>query len=1342
MKLLTVLLISLSIIFSITGRTQETIFSNGCSGLPAGWTNDGSQESGYYLITDGEYVISPSYDLTGYSGLQLTSNLRSYGSGTAPECTIEISNDGGSTWSWGSIIFSDIPNVYTDFVWDIGTVSGSSVKFRWFKSDGTRDLRVNDLVLTGNLTGPTPMINANPEALSGFSYTQGNGPSNEQSFSVSGTDLTNDILISAPVHYEVSQMPGSGYTNSITLTQSGGTVSSTTIYTRLKSGFSQGTYNEDITISSAGATDVFVSVNGSVYQTAATTVLPYNESFDTDLGDCYVYSVSGSTKEWIYTTDTGNGFAEMNGYNSGDTEEDWIILPGINLDDYSDESMTFDTWYRYGSDDANNYLKLFYSTNYPGTGDPSGFNWTELSFTHPSSTEVWTGSGTIDLSAVTGTSVFIGFKYRYEPGKYRKWRVDNISVEEPPVINPGSFTATPVSSSAIDLLWTLNGANDNVMVAWSTDGNFGTPANGSNYNPGSTITGGGTVIYNGNGTSFSHTGLNPLTHYFYKAWSVDGNIAYSQGVTDDTFTFAHEPDNHPTNLVASTNTESEITVSWTDAPATEHYLLKGADDSYSTIVNPVDGTPENNSLLVQNVDQGIETHTFINLNSGTRYYFKIFSYNGTGNLVNYKTDNVPQADAETKPAYVPNIFISEYIEGSSLNKAIEIYNGESQPVDLSKITINLYSNGAVTPTATWTGTGTLETGATYVLSNSSAGSIIANKSQANSGIADFNGNDALTLLYNSVVIDKIGVVGESTEWSVAGISSATKDHTLVRKLSVTTGNTDWNSSAGTDENNSEWIVFNQDHFYNLGIFGTGWSGLTDSDWNTAGNWDVRIPVSTTDALINGFVTTMPGINNDGASPAECNDLIIEPNAVVTINPSKAMTVSGEITGNGSLLIKSDATGTGSLIENTGVTANVERYLEQEKWHFVSAPVDNANTGIFAGLYLKYWDEPDEIWKSVLSPDSTLATDMQGYEIWSDDATSGNTTITYSGLLNSGSKTISLTNTPGTTNATDYSGFNLVGNPYPSAVNWNKNDGSGWTRTNIDMTFWVWNPDAGNYGSYTKGNPAGTNSVDSIIPSQQGFFVKCNNTSGGSLSVDNTARVHSAKNILKSNKATNQYLTLKVQGNNYSDEIIVNINENASIGYDPTLDGVKLFGIQDAPQIYVVTPDSYELSVTSLPLSNNLTIPVNLEAGTNGIYLLKCDNISGFEDFPVYVEDLQEQKITKVTQDFTYTFFASPDDEAARFLIHFSNDNASGIEENNSELTGVSVYSYNKTIYINSKEKISGQIRVIDMLGMTLHSENINESAFIRINMKDKNGYFLVHLLTDKGIKTGKVFICN
>lgn len=171
-----------------------------------------------------------------------------------------------------------------------------------------------------------------------------------------------------------------------------------------------------------------VTANATTNPMPATTDLPYTENFDEDLGNCYVFSVSGPTKLWNFDSFDDEGYAQMNGYNSGDVEEDWLILPGINFDDYDNEVMTFDTWWRFGEDDDSNYLKLFYSSDYPGTGDPTASTWTELSFTQPTEEQTWGPSGDIDLSGVSGELVYIGFKYRYESGQYKWWQVDNISI--------------------------------------------------------------------------------------------------------------------------------------------------------------------------------------------------------------------------------------------------------------------------------------------------------------------------------------------------------------------------------------------------------------------------------------------------------------------------------------------------------------------------------------------------------------------------------------------------------------------------------------------------------------------------------------------------------------------------------------------------------------------------------------------------------------------------------------------------------------------------------------------------------------------------------------------------
>ena len=168
---------------------------------------------------------------------------------------------------------------------------------------------------------------------------------------------------------------------------------------------------------------------------AATTTIPYSETFDADFGDCYTYSVLGATKEWYQTS----GYAACNGYGSTETEEDWLVLPGIDFDSYTGEGMEFETYYQYGTDDANNYLKLFYSADYAGVGDPTGSTWTEIAFTYPGS------SGILDLSVISGSSVYLAFKYHYEVGNYRSWRVDNISIVEGAGPNITTIVNTPAN---------------------------------------------------------------------------------------------------------------------------------------------------------------------------------------------------------------------------------------------------------------------------------------------------------------------------------------------------------------------------------------------------------------------------------------------------------------------------------------------------------------------------------------------------------------------------------------------------------------------------------------------------------------------------------------------------------------------------------------------------------------------------------------------------------------------------------------------------------------------------------------------------------------------------------
>ncbi|NVO20035.1 MAG: hypothetical protein HXX13_10065 [Bacteroidetes bacterium] len=108
------------------------------------------------------------------------------------------------------------------------------------------------------------------------------------------------------------------------------------------------------------------------------------------------------------------------------------------------------------------------------------------------------------------------------------WQSDLINVN---VIDPSNLIASSAGPTQINLTWTKNVNDDNVMVAVSASPVFGSPMDGTIYTAGNTLAGGGLIIFNGNASSFNHSLLSPATTYYYKIWSVNGSNQYSAGVS-------------------------------------------------------------------------------------------------------------------------------------------------------------------------------------------------------------------------------------------------------------------------------------------------------------------------------------------------------------------------------------------------------------------------------------------------------------------------------------------------------------------------------------------------------------------------------------------------------------------------------------------------------------------------------------------------------------------------------------------------------------------------------------------------------------------------------------------
>ena len=201
-----------------------------------------------------------------------------------------------------------------------------------------------------------------------------------------------------------------------------------------------------------------------------------------------------------------------------------------------------------------------------------------------------------------------------------------------------------------------------------------------------------------------------------------------------------------------------------------------------------------------------------------------YSSTGTYTVALTVTDANSASDTETKTGYITvedapegatDLFFSEYIEGGSSNKALEIFNGTGGNVNLSDYSVKLASNANNWNTALSL-SGTLGNNEVYVIYNSGSVQAIIDQGDLTSGVTNFNGNDAIGLFKNDSLLDIIGVEGSNQTQSVAGVSAATENKTLVRKSSVFSPTTDWSLSAGTNAEDSQWLVEDEDDFTFLG----------------------------------------------------------------------------------------------------------------------------------------------------------------------------------------------------------------------------------------------------------------------------------------------------------------------------------------------------------------------------------------------------------------------------------------------------------------------------------------------------------------------------------------------
>lgn len=274
---------------------------------------------------------------------------------------------------------------------------------------------------------------------------------------------------------------------------------------------------------------------------------------------------------------------------------------------------------------------------------------------------------------------------------------------------------------------------------------------------------------------------------------------------------------------------------------------------------------------------------------------------------------------------------------------------------------------------------------------------------------------------------------------------------------------------------------------------------------------------------------------------------------------------------------------------------------------------------------------------------------QGVWVWSGDTITGTQafTVDVTGPSNKGNINLPVTYTSSAGASND--GWNMVGNPYPSTIDW---DSPNWTKTRINSALYIWNPQLQQFASYVFG--IGTNGGSRYIASSQAFWVQANAASPV-VTIRETCKSSVNQAFMKDAVASQQLLTFGIQKGSKHDESILRFIEGSTNDFDADFDALKLASADiDMPYIALIN-NADELSVNSYDLGESITMPIKVLASTNGLITMTFDKNNLTDLSCAILEDLQTGTKTNVITSSSYTFYHTSATDSARFLLHVWNN---------------------------------------------------------------------------------------
>ncbi len=480
-----------------------------------------------------------------------------------------------------------------------------------------------------------------------------------------------------------------------------------------------------------------------------------------------------------------------------------------------------------------------------------------------------------------------------------------------------------------------------------------------------------------------------------------------------------------------------------------------------------------------------------------------------------------------------------------------------------------------------------------------------------------------------------------------------------------------------------------------------WDGSESSNWGTGTNWDGNtVPTSTYNVTIPAGLGNYPTFS----SAVSCNNLTIESNALGT----------GSLTGQSNLTVNG--------------TATVQRYMSGATWHLTSVPVsgesvqDMVNNNSFSTNDTQYgfgiYNEATDTWITYTTGTVAAAGNLSpgmGYEtnIQSDGV------LNFEGGFNTSQVDVSITRLG--------NGWNLLGNPYPSALY--ANDLADASNNFIDINagqmdasyvaLYFWDPSTSQYEIINNSNDT------TYIPVGQAFFVKSKD-GGGTASFTTAMQVHQPTATFKSN-TVNANITLKANNGEQTKTTKFRFIEGATLDLDPGYDAGLFNGTKDEFVLSscLMQDNGVAFALQCLPSDDfeSVIVPIELNSVTNTVeFSVETSNLPS--NIKVYLEDKQDNSFNLLSGEQIYTAEVNIGENSGRFYLHTSQplDQLSELAEGEYKIIP---QAQSSSLLIRGEILEGMRLSIIDLTGRTVFETTVSSSTVNTPSLS--NGIYIVKL---------------